>query len=314
MTTTLKQRHQNERLKKLNERVINADKQLIAETRVANMLIEAMNEKDLQDAANVIDKLRSMKGKGLGTLDAAIDKAVAELNKYTGGGTLAQAWSKLKTKVGIDNPLVKVMTFADALEHGFKSVPTILKNNIGEIKPDMAEKSINDVVQDQNVKNTIVNNILKALRPQGIFASFKNIPYVDDMKVLAQDMLSTPLKNLNMIVKQATSGTQAANVAPDMKDIAQQQGAAETKGTAAGTPEQPAGQTTQPTPATSTNVTTGTAKTGEQPIRPPRSGAGGENVKTKVKAKVKPALQDLGIKNVDAVINALDDLGVLKAP
>jgi hypothetical protein len=38
------------------------------------------------------------------------------------------------------------------------------------------------------------------------------------------------------------------------------------------------------------------------------------DVKAKVINRVKPALEDLGIKNVDDVISALDDLGVLKSP
>lgn len=310
MSKTLKERYETQLLNAVAERVTKADKALIAENKAAGVLLEAMNQQDLKRASDVIDKLRTLKGKGVGTLDMAIDKAIAELNKYTGGGPLTQAWAKLKTKVGIDNPLVKIMTFSNALETGFKQIPTILKNNLGEITPEMSTKSANDVIQDEDVKTNISNNILKALSPTGVFGAFKRVPYVDNIKILVQDMLSAPLKNLNDLVKTTTSGPQTAEIATDMKDVAQGQGDVETKGTVQGQQATPAGQSVPPAPAKGTDVTTGSTPTGQKPVRTET----GEDIKPKVLAKAKPALQDLGIKNVDAVIAALDDLGVLKAP
>lgn len=310
MSQTLKERYETQLLNAVVERATKADKALIAENKMATMLLEAMNQNDLKRASDVIDKLRTLKGKGVGTLDMAIDKAIAELNKFTGGGPLTQAWAKLKDKVGIDNPLVKIMTFSNALETGFKQIPTILKNNLGEITPEMATKSANDVIQDEDVKTNISNNILKALSPKGIFGAFKRVPYVDNMKILVQDMLSAPLKNLNDLVKTTTSGPQTAEIAADIKDTVQGQGDVETKGTLQGQQATPSGQSVPSSPAKGTDVTTGTAPTGQKPIRTET----GNDIKPKVIAKAKPVLQDLGIKNVDAVIAALDDLGVLKAP
>lgn len=310
MSQTLKERYETQLLNAVSERASKADQELMIETKTANMLIEAMNAQDLKKASEVIDKLRTLKGKGFVSLDTAIDKAIAELNKYTGGGPLTQTWAKLKTKVGIDNPLVKVMTFSNALETGFKQIPTILKNNLGEITQEMSTKSANDVIQDENVKTNISNNLLKALSPAGVFGAFKRVPYVDNMKILIQDLLSAPLKNLNDLVKLTTSGPQTAEIAADIKDVAQGQGDVETKGTLQGQQATPAGQSTPATPAKGTDVTAGAAPTGQKPIRPET----GNDIRPKVIEKVKPALQDLGIKNVDAVIAALDDLGVLKAP
>lgn len=310
MSQTLKERYETKLLNETVERATKADSILIAENRTATVIVEAMNQQDLKKASDVIDKLRTLKGKSVGTLDMAIDKAIAELNKYTGGGPLTQAWAKLKTKVGIDNPLVKIMTFSNALETGFKQIPTILKNNLGEITPEMSAKSANDVIQDEDVKTNVSNNILKALSPAGIFGAFKRVPYVDNMKILVQDMLSAPLKNLNDLVKITASGPQTAEIAADMKDVAQGQGDVETKGTLQGQQTTPAGQSVPPAPAKGADMTTGTAPTGQKPVRTQT----GNDIKPQVIAKAKPALQDLGIKNVDAVIAALDDLGVLKAP
>jgi hypothetical protein len=272
---TLKQQYDARKLQRLQERVSKADQQVLTETRAARLILEAMDEEDLNKATQIIDKLRGMKGKGVGTLDTAIDKAVSELNKYTGGGPLTKAWAKLKSKVGIDNPLVKVMTFANALETGLKQIPQILKNNIGEIKPDMADKSIADALgEDEEKKKIVTQNILKALSPKGIFGAFKKVPYVDNMQVLAQDIMTAPLKAINTVVKQSAGGPQTDQVAPDMKDVAAGKGGAETKGTAQGVPAKGAEPSVGAQPGKGTTGAQGTTPAGETPPRGTDKGNG----------------------------------------
>lgn len=111
----------------LNERVVILDRKMLNE-RHTRLLVEALDDATLQTANNIINKLRKIKGKGLKSLDDSISEAENQLNKYTGGGVLSKALTKLKSVVGIDNPLVKFMTFANALENGFKQLPTIINN------------------------------------------------------------------------------------------------------------------------------------------------------------------------------------------
>lgn len=317
MAGTLKQQYDAKNLLRLREQVKKADRQVLVETRTTRLILEAMNEEDLKKATQIIDKLRGLKGKGLASLDTAIDAAITELNKYTGGGAIAQAWTKLKSRVGIDNPLVKVMTFANALETGFKQVPTVLKNNLGEIKPDMAKKTLDELLADkQDAKKVVTQNLLKALTPKGVFGAFKKVPYIQDMKMFVADMLSTPLENLNTVVKQTAGGPQTDQIAADIKGSVTDQGGAETKGAQPADASKGSAPTTGTAPSKETSKTNGTTPTGETPPRTnsARTAGGGGDVKAKVMARAKPALEDMGIKDIDRLLSTLEDLGVLKAP
>lgn len=328
MAKTLKDNYTSQRLERLQENVKKIDNQMLLETKMSQLITEVMNEKDLNTASAIIDKLRGMKGKGIGTLDSAIDKAVGQLNKYTGGGPIAQAWAKIKSTAGVDNPLVKIMTFANALEAGFKQIPQILKNNIGEITPELADKSIMDAIgDDEQKKTTITQNLLKALAPKGIFGAFKKIPFIDNGQLLVQDLMSAPLKGLNAIIKQSAAGPQTDQVATDLKDAIVSKGGAETKnatpaGVAAGSKP-----TVGNSPAQEPVAASGSTPTGETPPRVrvdtgnaaagPAAQQGQQNQvrvadNTELVTKVTPALKNLGINNVDQVVAALDKLGVLK--
>lgn len=305
MTKTLKSRY---KLEQLVENVHRLDKQFLLQENQVRIILEAMDQQDLQKSTAIIDKLRNIQNKGSGVLDSAIEKAIAELNKYTGGGPISQAWSKLKSKVGIDNPLVKVMTFANALETGFKQIPTIVKNNVGALTSDKADQSLLELLTDDEEKRkTVADNIKKALAPKGIFGAFKRIPYTDS-EMLTQDLMSMPIKSLNTIVKQTVSGPTTDQIASDIKSSVTGKGDVETKGTVpADTTKasEPTKGTKPPSESMPSNETTPTGET------PPRSE---EPLASKVVKRVKPALMDLGIKDVEKLINVLDDLGVLKEP
>jgi hypothetical protein len=57
----------------IEQKVREGRSQLLRENIAANLIIEAMDEKDLDQASQIIDKLRSMKGKGLDALDRGIE-------------------------------------------------------------------------------------------------------------------------------------------------------------------------------------------------------------------------------------------------
>jgi hypothetical protein len=129
MARSLKERYETRRIQLVQERVAGIDKQLLVEQHAAQLIVEAMSQEDLNKVSTIVKKLDSIKTPELPKLTAAIEQAQAELNKYTAGGPISAAWTKMKQLVGIDNPIVKVTTFADALEKGFSQIPTILRNN-----------------------------------------------------------------------------------------------------------------------------------------------------------------------------------------
>jgi hypothetical protein len=105
-----------------------------------------MDDEDLEKVSAIIQKLNTIKVPELPKLTAAIEQAGVEVNKYTGGGPLTKAWAKMKDLVGIDNPIVKVTAFADALERGFSQIPQILKNNGVDLKDVDLNKSLVQVL------------------------------------------------------------------------------------------------------------------------------------------------------------------------
>ena len=146
MAPSLKERYGQRQLQQLQERARVAHVQVLAEQKAAQLLVEAMKEDDLQKVSAIVQKLDTIKSPELPTLTAAIEQAQAELNKYTGGGPITAAWTKLKGLVGIDNPVVKITTFADALERGFSQIPTILKNNGVNLEKADLSKSLSTIL------------------------------------------------------------------------------------------------------------------------------------------------------------------------
>ncbi len=150
MTNPLKNRHDTKQISKLCERLKLADVDVMTENRVTQLLLEAMNEEDFKKVSAIIEKLNAIKNpKDLPNLTKAIEQAEAELNKYTGGGPITAAITKLKGLVGIDNPIVKITTFANALEKGFSQIPQILKNNgidTTKLKPEDLNKTLGAIL------------------------------------------------------------------------------------------------------------------------------------------------------------------------
>lgn len=157
MTRSLKERYESQRLVTLKEQIVDVEQQLLAETKVSLLLIEAMDQEDLDKVSKVVDKLERIKGAvpGLPSLQKGIDAAQTELNKYTAGGHISKAWSKLKGKLGVDNPVVKITTFANALERGFGQLPQILKMNGVDTKAlkDSTDMTLQDAIVKQFVKS-----------------------------------------------------------------------------------------------------------------------------------------------------------------
>lgn len=194
-----------------------------------DVIVEALNKEDFATATQIINKLEKMKNKGLTNLDSAISKAQAELNKYVQGGKLADAWQSIRTMVGLDNPLVKVMTFANALETGFSQVQQIIQNNLQQVDK---SKSLAELGLSPDKLKTVVGTLQKALSPGGVFAGAKTVPYINK-KSLVSDLINTPISKLESVAQVASEGPQTNQIAPDMKDVANKGGGVQTTTTGA---------------------------------------------------------------------------------
>ena len=130
MTQSLKERYEAKRLNELREHVKKIDTDMLNEQYLLLML-EAMNQDDLDSVTAIVEKLTKIKDAAptMKRLCNTIDQMIADVNKYTGGGSLAKVWNKLKEKLGGKNPIVQVTALANVLEAGFKQIPQILKNN-----------------------------------------------------------------------------------------------------------------------------------------------------------------------------------------
>lgn len=272
----------------------------------SSLLIEAMNADDFKKATAIIDKFKGMMGKGSKTLDAAIQGAIDELNRYTAGGPL----QKLKGVVGFANPLNKFTTFANALENGLKLMPQILKNNlVGVDLKANKDKTISDLIPDENKRKVLTNNMLKALSPKGIFGAFKKVPYVNTND-LVQDLVNIPISNLSTIVQQSDAGPNTEQIAADIKDTFVGKGDVESKATTPPTPGQPGEGTKTTTPGKKSAGNKPTTPIGSTPPKTKQAA----NIRiNNVYNKLSLQLQDAAgsERNAKAVLKILADEGII---
>jgi hypothetical protein len=254
----------------------------------------------------------------------------------------------MKNIVGIDNPVVKITTFADALEKGFSQVPTILMNNGVDLKNVDLGKSLASVLSvkktgaksDNDLGNvtygstkttasttqneaedpagaaanklkSIVAQLQKALSPGGIFGAFKKVPYISSAE-LAQELVQAPLRAFSTIAKRINAGTKAAEVAPDLKSqVTAAPGTTSNNGNSApAAPAQPEQQTQPADPSTGPTPTTNPTPTGSNTPKP--QGGGANQNYAAAKSKIVPLLASIKKTpgSIDAVIKKLVDAGL----
>ena len=227
---SLKLKYTNQRA--LQERLAHQKEILLAET-YAEILLEALDPEELKKATSTLSKLRELKaaGKNMPALVAAIDEAVNEINEFMGGGVgsllkrgLGAISKKFDIKAG-ENPILKGLSFLNALESGFSKLPDILKNVIADYKED-DDKSPVDQAPDDAAKKTLAAQAKNAFSPSdGIFSKIaslfgKGIPYVSSSEDLVTDVLKAPAKEVTEVIKAASSGTSTSDAAGAAGDIA----------------------------------------------------------------------------------------------
>lgn len=343
MSRSLKEQYKTRRVQMIQEKVTGIDKRLLQEAQITRLIVEAMSSEDLDKVSKIIDKLRSVKSPQLPVLSKAISDAEAELNKYTAGGPLTAAWTKLKGLFGVDNPVVKVTTFADALERGFAQIPMIIKNNVGPLnqidvskslmtlmgsssgdvkKPSIGAKTDSQLAStsfsSQNEADAasvpdkvkiVADQMIKALAPGGIFGAFKKIPYLN-ARDLANELINAPVNVIAPAIKKMRAGEKAADVAPDLKATITGRGEEQTRATNVEDPSKETIGSQPSTPTKDTVDTTKTAPTGEAPAKP--RGGGDEEKLAKAKARLSPLLATLrkNPKNIDSIVAALVHAGL----
>lgn len=197
-------------MNELERNVRSADRQLVIESRVSELLVEAMDDDDLEKVSVIVDKLSALKTPQLPKLTAAIEKAEAELNKYTAGGPLTKAWSKMKGLVGIDNPVVKVSVFADALERGFSQIPQILRNNGVDLKGVDLSKNLVQVLGQRRLPSAPQKKGEEKPIGSKSDKEFGNKHFGGDTRVDREDSINVPKQ-------QATPKPKAQSKAPSAR-------------------------------------------------------------------------------------------------
>jgi hypothetical protein len=242
--STLKQVYQVRKLNEISKKVKKAD-YLLNENNPsyhARLLLEALDQDEYDKASKVIEKLQGLSDAaekaGLKSLSDAMDKAVEEINKFTGGGITDRVKSKLASifskSAPAENPILKGLAFASSLEKGFGALPTILKNNIKDINNKKGQK-ISEILTDDKAKKAFSNIIQKAFIPEGTFGKvFGKIPYVADINVVVNEMLESTPEKLASVIKPATSGAKASDINPKIADPKASAGSAKGGGSGEG--------------------------------------------------------------------------------
>jgi hypothetical protein len=301
---TLKEKHDQKKLVELKNKISKFDVIALHESKQSSVILEAIDDQDLKLASEVITKLRTVKSKfpKITSLVKAIETMESEINKYTAGGVLTNAINAINKKLGRENPIVKSMTFANALEMGFSQLPTIVKNNIENAEQNK-DKKIAEVLQDEKKKNVFLKNVMNAISPKGIFGIFaKNIPYLNKEMLVKELMTAVTIGELSQVTTLITSGAQAQNIAKDLESTMKSGETGTTK------PSDPA-ETTKKTSQT-TATTTPTAAEKQSPgSESPAAKAPPKEQTTKNRMK-KAQMALAKLNNAEEVMSILQKAGV----
>lgn len=224
MSQTLKERHEKrQRLNVLIEKTIKIDKKLstLSEGKGTKTLLEAVDEAELRRAAQVLDQLEKLKTSNLNNLNNAIEQASSDVNKFVGGdqGLLKKGINWFKKQLGLKDPIHKTLGFVNAIKNASNQLPTIVKNNLGTVRSDNAEKTLSDICPPEK-RQTLEKTLLKSLTPTGTYAKLMGLPYGKAADIV-QDIMGAKISELSTVMKQIN----ALPVPPPAEFTAAQQSA-----------------------------------------------------------------------------------------
>jgi len=316
-----------EKLKPINRKLLsNPDMRSI-------MIYEAFDKLQMKAALDILKKLKGIDFGAMTSLSQARDLAVRDVTKVLSGSKETGMIRRIVDlfKDDKENPLVDAMAFASALNNFFgvfaeymDALPNASdEKTLGAIVTGKEEKdlSTSDIVggldNDRKKKlSELQNLILTGFKPEGDMIAKLGKSWIDKylkgkkgMQQVAKDLLKMTLKDLKSIANSVTSSFQNINSVADAVAGAASQGATGSSSTT-GTTAAGSTQSSDGTKSTKSGATASGAQTSEK-------GGVGDAGKSKIAKNISDRIRDLpGMKNADinALINALDDLDVLKEP
>lgn len=207
------------------------ERDLILAEATAQMLLEALDSKDLADATKVLKKLNAIAKVSPPVLAAAIKEAADEVNEFTGGGLGALAkkattWlaKKFGAKAGT-NPILKALTLLNSLELGLTNAVDLISNNAPDYDGNSDESLMNQV--DETGAKNLRKNLAKAFQPGGVFAKIKSlfgstggIPYIKNVDKMVEEIMLMPAKKITTLINAAATGESSEAAAEAAKDMA----------------------------------------------------------------------------------------------
>jgi len=329
MARTLKEQYE---IKKLQQRLRPIDQKLMIELSMSDndmLIFEAFNKQQMSDAIKIVKQLKAINFGPLTTLSQARDAAVNDVTKALAGSKDQGIIRKIVNlfKGGKENPLVDALAFCDALNNFFGQ----FSQYVTALGSDKADQPLSTIVTGKDPEEladlTAVNSlggkekgnlrnmqkvIVNGLKPNGAIGKLsknwidKYLKGKKGLQTLARDLLKMSPNDINKISETVTSNLKNAEAIGQAAAGASQQatvGSNPTTGSNASGASQPEQGSVSSKP--------GSTAPGAQ--IPPGTSKGAVDV-DKVIARIKPAMEDMGVRDVNKLVASLDDLGVLKNP
>ena len=238
MTLSLREQLAIKQACKINAASRAVGRRLNEERAARTLLIEALDEDKLEQAAAVLQKLQAIDFGEMSYFKQAVSQAVGDVNQALGGNAskegMANALGKLmgaaKDKLSnvVKNPIPNALAFASALENAFLQSAKLITASIPKdtLKTAGADKLKATQVRKllgQNV-NGVHSAIAKAFQPKGILArlgvTWKK-RYIDPSEA-AWAIINARLSDVVSVVSSIRQGPQASNLADELADAVQQ--------------------------------------------------------------------------------------------
>ena len=198
---------------------------LLAETKRVNLVLEALDAKQVQNVANAVAALEKLiPREKMPMIYTAVSSAKNELGKSLSGGLTTAVIQKFT------QPLGKSIALADGLKAAFKMLPQLIKSFVPQNQQNVTTKPIQDVI-DQSKSKQFAEAFLNAVRPTGVVATlgklFGNggIPFLDKpLDAVYEMMENMSIAELHALATSAGSvqTTISQDVAKEVENAAQQ--------------------------------------------------------------------------------------------
>lgn len=305
----------------LNEKIVKIDKKIVIHEKLSSfdrlvLITEAFDKNTADSAIALIKRLNAIRWPTSPTsvsdpfiiFRKATKEAIAQLQKVLSGKK--DVFTSLINLFKSDtyNPFVDVIAYANMLFSFFTTLYKFIEALNGD-----DEQTLEEIVGVDNVEN-LKSIITKGIKPSGLVAKLKSNWYDKYLKGFnANDFVSGIMKMTKGDLWDATK--QVIEQLKNIEDITQKTVAAE-EAAARGMNVTGSKEASASKPSEKSDVSS--QQTASTKPKSPEVKPGRETVDSTIQRnalnKVKPTLQDAGIKNPENLISMLYDLGVIKDP